>query len=75
MTFLTILLLYTLLVYWYVSPIGAVITGVLNLYKAFPQRFSFIKSQENKAALSNVSVSLSVHVTSFVGKLACAVYV
>ena len=58
----------TLLVFYYL-PTGAVVTGVLNLHKAFPKRYSFIKSQETKAALSNISASLSLHVTSFVGKL------
>eukprot|EP01035_Chromulina_nebulosa_P021528 gene21528-27875_t len=65
-TSLLLLLLNTLIVFYYL-PTGAVVTGVLDLYKAFPKRYSFLKSQETKVALSNISASLSLHVTSFVG--------
>ena len=45
----------------------AVVTGVINLSKAFPNRYSFVNSQQTKIALSNISATLSSHVTSFVG--------
>jgi hypothetical protein len=45
----------------------AVVTGVINLSKAFPNRYSFVNSQQTKIALSNISATLSSHVTSLVG--------
>ena len=45
----------------------AVVTGVINLSRAFPNRYSFVNGQQTKIALSNISATLSSHVTSFVG--------
>ena len=57
-----------LFVSWiYDNSAEAVVTGVINLSKAFPNRYSFINSQQTKIALYNISAALSSHVTSFVG--------
>ena len=62
------ILMCKLLVSWInVLTAEAVVTGVINLSKAFPNRYSFVNSQQTKIALSNISAALSSHVTSFVG--------